>query len=58
MQTIKHDFQDAAGFHQLCMGQNAGCEAAFHALKHIFTEDDTEAEILVDATNAFIKLNK
>ena len=60
MQTIKHNLQDAIGSFQLCAGQDAGCEAAFHALKYIFTEDDTEAVILVDATctNVFNKLNR
>ena len=58
MQTIKHNLQDAVGSLQLCAGQDAGCEAAFHAMNHIFTEDDTEAVILVDATNAFNRLNR
>ena len=58
MRTIKHNLQEAVGSLQLCAGQDAGCEAAFHALKYIFTEDDTEAVILVDATNAFNRLNR
>ena len=38
---------------QICGGQEAGCEAAVHAMSHIFSEADTEGALLVDATNAF-----
>ena len=58
MQTIRHKLQDAVGSLHLCTGQDAGCKAAFHALKYIFTKDDTEAVILLDATNAFNMLNR
>ena len=57
MRIVKHDLQDAVGSIQLCAGQLAGCEAAVHAMKSIFAEEDTEAMILVDATNAFNNLN-
>ena len=58
MRTVKHDLQDAVGAIQLCAGQDAGCEAAVHAMEHVFAEEDTEAIILVDATNAFNRLNR
>ena len=58
MRTVKHDLQDAVGAIQLCAGQDAGCEAAVHAMEHVFAEEDTEAMILVDATNAFNRLNR
>ena len=58
MQTIKHNLQDTVRFLQLSVGQDVGCEAAFHALKQIFAEYDTEAVILVDATNAIENLNR
>ena len=58
MRTVRYDLQDAVGSIQLCAGQEAGCEAAVHAMESIFAEEDTEAMILVDATNAFNSLNR
>ena len=55
MRTVK---QDAVGAIPLCAGQDAGCEAAVNAMEHVFAEEDTEAMILVDATNAFNRLNR
>ena len=43
---------------QLCAGQQAGCEAAVHAMNEIFHEEATDAIILVDASNAFNSLNR
>ena len=57
MKVIKRDIQEAVGCFQLCAGQDAGCEAAVHAMEHHFNEKNTEAMILVDATNAFNPLN-
>ena len=54
---IKDDIQAAAGTVQLCAGQEAGCEAAVHAMKQVFESPDADAIILVDATNAFNTLN-
>ena len=50
--------KEVAGCTQLCTGQDAGCEAAVHAMKTILENDATEAAILVDATNAFNLLNR
>ncbi len=57
MRIVKQDVQNAVGTIQLCAGQEAGCEAAVHAMRTFFENDDKEAMILVDATNAFNKLN-
>ena len=56
--TISDEIQAAAGPLQLCAGQDAGCEAAVHAMRQVFESPDTEAVILVDASNAFNSLNR
>ena len=38
--------------------KDAGCEVAIHAMTQIFADEDTEALILVDASNAFNCLNR
>ena len=58
MKVVRSDLQNAIGTSQLCAGQDAGCEAAIHAMEHIFAEESTEGMILVDATNAFNTLNR
>ena len=58
LMVIKGDIQDAAGTLQLCAGQISGSEAAVHAVRSAFEDDDTEAVLLVDATNAFNSLNR
>ena len=47
-----------AGDLQLCAGQQAGCEAAVHAMSEIFDDERTDALLLVDATNAFNSINR
>ena len=58
MRITKYDLQNAVGTIQLCAGQDAGCEAAVHAMERVFADEDTEAMILVDASNAFNCLNR
>ena len=57
LSVIRHDIQDTAGSLQLCAGQPSGCEAAIHAVRAIFSEDDTQGLLLADASNAFNCLN-
>ena len=53
MYILKPDIIDSSGGLQLCAGQESGCEAAVHSMARIFDEIDTEAILLVDASNAF-----
>jgi hypothetical protein len=55
---LKSDLQQSAGPLQLCVGQEAGCEAAIHAMNHLFLSEDTDAILLIDADNAFNRLNR
>ena len=50
---VGEDILDAAGCSQLCAGQPSGTEAAVHAVRLAFQEDDAEATLMVDASNAF-----
>ena len=56
--TLKIDVEEGAGGLQMCGGQQAGVEAAIQAMHDIYNNDDSEAMLLVDATNAFNSLNK
>ena len=48
----------AAGSHQLCAGQAAGTEIAFHAIHQLFEHPEVEGALLVDEQNAFNNLNR
>ena len=54
----RSDILDAAGTTRLCAGQTAGAEAAIHAVRECFQQEEIEAILLVDATNAFNSLNR
>ena len=56
--SISDDIQDAAGPLQVCAGHLSECEAAVHAMRQISEAPDTDAIILVDASNAFNSLNR
>ena len=56
-QVHRGDIEEAAGPLQACTGQG-GCVAAVHAMTHIFQSPESEAVLLVDATNAFNLLNR
>ena len=53
LQIVKSDVIESAG----SLG-GGGSEAAVHAANKIFEEDETDAVLLVDATNAFNLLNR
>ena len=56
--VTKMDIQDAVGSMQLCAGQISGTEAAVHAVQSLFQQDETEAILMVGASNAFNSLNR
>ena len=58
LRIVGEDVEATAGPLQLCAGQDGGCEAAVHAMRRIFQDQDTEAALLVDATNAFNSINR
>ena len=58
LSVIRGDIQDAAGTVQLCAGQISGTEAAVHTVRTLFEQNEAEAVILVDTSNAFNSLNR
>ena len=58
MKFLKPDIPRSAGSLQVCAGHDAGCEAAIHAIKDMFAEEDVDGVLLVDASNAFNSLNR
>ena len=58
LMVTRSDIQEAAGSLQLCAGQISGIEAAVHAVDALFQRDETEAILLVDASNAFNSLKR
>ena len=58
MAVVKDDVRRAVGNLQVCAGQQAGGEAAVHAMREIYEHADCEAVLLVDAKNAFNTINR
>lgn len=58
LKIVRSNVLAVTGALQLCAGQSSGCEAAVHAMQSIYHDSDTEAILLVDATNAFNCLNR
>jgi len=52
------DIIHAVGTLQTCAGLESGIEAAIHAVRKSFEEENNECLLLVDADNAFNKLNR
>ena len=58
LSAIKPDILKAVGTTQLCAGQDGGYEAAVHAMQLTFADDNCQGALLVDASNAFNRLNR
>ena len=58
MKLLKRDVLKATGSLQLCAGQDAGSEAAIHAVYEMFNKESREAVLMVDTSNAFNAINR
>ena len=56
--VTKSDVIDASGSLQLCAGHKSGSEAAIDAMQELFEYDNSDAVLLIDASNAFNSLNR
>ncbi len=56
--VIKSDIQAAVGPLQTCAGLKSGIEANIHAMKEAWDDSYSEGALLVDADNAFNRLNR
>jgi hypothetical protein len=55
---LKPEIIDGAGPLQLSAGQEGGAEAAVHAMRTIFEQEECEGVLFVDAANAYNSLNR
>ena len=58
MKLLRKDILKAIGSLRLWVGQDAGSEAAIHAIYYTFNEDDSETVLMVNAWNAFNSINR
>ena len=58
LSIFRLDIQDAAGPLQVCAGQDGGREAAVHALRQFYAEQNVQGVLLVDASIAFNTINR
>ena len=56
--VLKPELVDSTAPLQTCAGLKGGIEASIHAMRRIFEDPETEAVLLVDASNAFNALNR
>ena len=56
--VLRKDTQEAAGILQTCSGVSCAIEAAIHATRKAFSDEECEAVLLIDASNAFNCLNR
>ena len=53
---LEEEPKEAACPLQVCAGHSAGAEAAIHAMSEVFTEEETDGILLIDASNAAFNL--
>ena len=58
MSVTIDDVQRAVGSLQLCAGHPAGVEAAIHAMRKFLESGDNDGILLIDADNAFNRINR
>ena len=58
MKIARENVMEPSSKIQMCAGQKAGCEAAIHAVREVYENEETEAVLLVDAANAFNNINR
>ena len=58
MKVTKEEVLDAIGSLQVCTGLRIGSEAAVHSMHFRFEEEETDAVLLIDSSNAFNALNR
>ena len=58
MKVTKPDVIEASGSLQVCTGHKSGSKAAIHAMRELFEHDNSDAVLLIDASNAFNPLNR
>ena len=56
--VLKPEMVRATAPLQTCAGLRGGIEASIHAMRQIFEDPETEAVLLIDASNAFNALNR
>ena len=56
--VLRKDTQEAAGILQTCSGVSSAIEAAIFATRKAFSDEECEAVLLIDASNAFNCLNR
>ena len=58
MVILKKDITDTAGLLYISSIQGVGAEAAIHAMRNIFANEDTEPVFLTEAENALNYINR
>ena len=56
--ALRQEIISSVGCLQTCAGLEAGCESTIHAMRTKFDQEESEAVLLVDASNAFNAINR